>query len=89
MKLSEIPNSDNLDECRSQITEIQRLLEQTMQDTRNLTFKLSPPILYELGLEPAVEWLTERFYEQHNISTVFANKTFNKFGELGGNNFPP
>ena len=71
MKLSEIPNSGNLDECRSQITEVQRLLEQSMQDTRNLTFELSPPILYELGLEPAVEWLTERFFEQHNINISF------------------
>jgi len=70
MKLSAILNPNSLDECKNQITEVQNLLEQSMQNTRNLTFELSPPILYELGLEPAVEWLTERFYVQHNIKML-------------------
>jgi len=32
-----------------------------------LTVELSPPVLYELGLEPALEWLAERFQGQHGI----------------------
>ena len=32
-----------------------------------MTFEISPPILYELGFEPAVEWLIEQFRERHNI----------------------
>jgi signal transduction histidine kinase len=49
------------------IDEIRTLLEETVQDTRTLTFELSPPVLYELGFEPAVEWLIEQFQEQHKI----------------------
>lgn len=71
MKLSEIRNSSSTIEVGKKIDEIYRLIEGTIQDTRTLTFKISSPILYELGLESAVEWLTERFHEQHNIQTNF------------------
>jgi len=47
--------------------EIRQLLEQTICYTRSLGFELSPPILYELGFEAAVEWLAELFQEQYGI----------------------
>jgi PAS domain S-box-containing protein len=50
------------------LDEVRRLLEQTIQYTRSLTFELSPPILYDLGFEAAVEWLAELMQEQHGIS---------------------
>jgi signal transduction histidine kinase len=36
-----------------------------------LTFELSPPILYELGLEVALEWLAEQIQEKHGILANF------------------
>jgi PAS domain S-box-containing protein len=53
------------------IDELRGLVDQTIRDTRSLTFELSPPILYELGLEPALAWLVERFRDQHGIVAVF------------------
>jgi PAS domain S-box-containing protein len=47
--------------------EIQKLIDQAIQYTRSLTFELSPPILYELGFEAAVEWLSERILKKHSI----------------------
>jgi PAS domain S-box-containing protein len=47
--------------------EVRRLIEQTIQYTRSLTFELSPPILYDLGFEAAVEWLAELIQAQHGI----------------------
>lgn len=47
--------------------EIRRLIEQTIQYTRSLTFELSPPILYDLGFEAAVEWLAELIQGQHGM----------------------
>jgi PAS domain S-box-containing protein len=47
--------------------EIRRLIEQSIQYTRSLTFELSPPILYDLGFEPAVEWLAELIQSQHGM----------------------
>ncbi|ODS34803.1 MAG: diguanylate cyclase/phosphodiesterase with PAS/PAC sensor [Candidatus Scalindua rubra] len=53
------------------LDDIYKLLEKTIQDTRSLTFELSPPVLYELGFEPAVEWLIEQIQEQHGIVIDF------------------
>ena len=47
------------------------LIEGAIHDTRSLIFELSPPILYELGLESAVEWLVERLEERQGISGTF------------------
>jgi signal transduction histidine kinase len=49
------------------IDEILSLLDKTIQYTRNLTFEISPPILYELGLEAAIEWLAEQFERKHGF----------------------
>lgn len=51
--------------------EILRLLESTIEDTRSLTFELSPPVLYELGFEPAVEWLTGWLAKKCKIRFIF------------------
>jgi PAS domain S-box-containing protein len=56
---------------RKPLGEIHGLIEQTIRYTRSLTFELSPPILYELGFEAAVEWLTEQIQEKHGISVEF------------------
>jgi glucose-6-phosphate-specific signal transduction histidine kinase len=41
-------------------------------DSHCLTFELSNPILYELGLEAAIEqWLTEHIAEKHGIKCSF------------------
>jgi PAS domain S-box-containing protein len=50
-----------------QIDEIRELVKQTIQDTRSLTFELSPPVLYELGLVAAIDWLAEQFQLKHNL----------------------
>jgi PAS domain S-box-containing protein len=52
-------------------SEIRELIEQAIVDTRSLTFDLSPPVLYELGLVPAVEWLTRKMQQEHGIQTRF------------------
>lgn len=49
------------------VEEVLRLIEQTIAYTRSLTFELSPPILYDLGFEAAVEWLGELLQEQYGL----------------------
>jgi PAS domain S-box-containing protein len=44
---------------RREIEEIVELVDQANQSARSLTFQLSPPILHDLGFEPAVQWLVE------------------------------
>jgi len=47
--------------------EIRRLIEESICYTRSLVFELSPPILYELGFEPAMEWLAEHMQQQYGL----------------------
>jgi signal transduction histidine kinase len=50
-----------------ELDEICRLLDRALQDTRSLTFELSPPVLYELGIEAALESLVERMQQVNEI----------------------
>ena len=50
--------------------EIRRLIEESIRYTRSLVFELSPPILYELGFEPAMEWLAEHMQKQYGLVVV-------------------
>jgi signal transduction histidine kinase len=43
------------------------LLDQTIQSTRTLTFEISPPVLYDLGLEAALQWLCQQFRKKHHL----------------------
>lgn len=53
-----------------ELEEIRRLLDQSIQFTRSLSFELSPPVLYDLGFESAVEWLAEHTEAEHGIRVV-------------------
>ena len=54
------------------LDEVRDMLDHVIQDTRSLTFDLSSPILYELGLEAAVaEWLVEQIQKKHGIASEF------------------
>jgi len=50
------------------LDEVRELLELSIHDARSLIFELSPPVLYELGLGAAVEWLGEQFQTRYGIS---------------------
>jgi PAS domain S-box-containing protein len=50
------------------LTEALRLVQAAVHDTRSLMFDISPPPLYELGLEAAVEWLAEKFGRENSLA---------------------
>jgi signal transduction histidine kinase len=52
---------------RAKLDEVIGLLEQSVADTRTLTFELSPPLLYELGLKDALSWLVEDLERRHQL----------------------
>ena len=49
------------------LDEIVDLVEQADGSARSITFELSPPVLHDLGLEPAVEWLVENIKTRYGI----------------------
>lgn len=46
------------------------IVDETVQDIRTLTFEFSPPILYELGLDAALDWLAEDFLQKYNLTVT-------------------
>ena len=69
--LDRLVTARSVKQVRHKLEEIQSYIMDIIQRTRSMTFEISPPVLYELGLEPAVEWLAERFQEQHGITCEF------------------
>jgi signal transduction histidine kinase len=57
--------------AKSELSAVRRLLECSIQDARSLIFDLSPPVLYELGFEAALEWLAEWIGEQYHVPVDF------------------
>ena len=51
----------------SQLQDIRKQIVKIINETRSLTFDLSPPVLYDLGLVEAVEWLAETIEETHHL----------------------
>jgi signal transduction histidine kinase len=46
---------------------VKDLIEDIIQESRTLIFEISPPVLYELGLGAALEWLADEMMEHHDI----------------------
>ena len=44
---------------RGALQQASELLDQSIQATRSLTVELSPPMLYDVGLAPALQWLAQ------------------------------
>ena len=60
--LQRLPN--HLPEGRAALTEIDGLLQQCLQYARTLMAQLSPSVLQDLGLIPAIHWLAEQMAQQ-------------------------
>jgi len=71
IKLEMLKKSAFLTDTVESLDEILKTIEQVIMDTRSLTFELSPPILYQLGLEAALEWLVEQIKEHDGIMAKF------------------
>ena len=63
-KLLELVTVNGIDK---KVNEIRELIDEAIDQTRSLTFKLGPPLLHELGLGTAVECMLEEFQEEHGI----------------------
>lgn len=55
------------------IVDVRAYLEAALQDIRSLTFEVSPPVLYDLGLEAALDWLVDDLNKKHGTSLEFIN----------------
>jgi signal transduction histidine kinase len=81
MKLGQLadPKADN---DHALIAELQRIIDDTSTATQHIIADLSPPVLYELGLLPAIKWLAARFEKQEEARCeVIASERVAELGE--------
>ncbi len=72
IKLDSLENYESASEQIESIEGMRKTIADLVKITREFTFDLSYPILYELGLETAIdEWLSEEVGGEYGIKTVF------------------
>jgi PAS domain S-box-containing protein len=67
IKLGAIRQETQSPEGVAAVNEIREYISQAIRYTRSLTYELGLPILYDLGLEAALEWLAEQLEQQHGL----------------------
>jgi PAS domain S-box-containing protein len=74
MKLGPLRAVTSDQPVQERVAEVQGLVEEALQQTRSLTYQLSPPVLYQLGLEAALQWLAENMERQYGYRVVFTRQ---------------
>lgn len=69
IKLGELEKMTEVPDAHSLVQEVEERLEEIIWHTRSLTSELGPPVLYQLGLEAALEWLVDYIKEQYGVLT--------------------
>jgi PAS domain S-box-containing protein len=82
MKMSEYLRKQEPAPSLEPLWESKKYIDEALQKTRAMTYELCPPVLYELGLINAMEWLFNSLKENYHFNIRFFKKTnkilFNK-----------
>lgn len=71
LKLAQDTRPAETEQDRTLVKDLERILDEALTYTRSLVAKLSPPVLYHLGLPAALQWLAEQM-EEHQLVTETA-----------------
>jgi len=71
-KIAKLQGNAVFSGLEGELNEISTIIGQAIRYTRDLTVEISPPVLYELGLAAALDWLAEQSGRRHGmkVSTV-------------------
>ena len=72
--LRELKNESSQDKIKSSINQLIAKTENIISESRNLIFELSPPVLKEAGLNPAIEELAENILGANKIQWEFKKR---------------
>ncbi len=73
IKLSSLSRSLPDEKFQEIVGELKAHISRSIEEIRSLTFQLSPPLLYEVGFEAAVEWLCEEFEGKYGFHVEFSD----------------
>jgi PAS domain S-box-containing protein len=67
MELRALMTDDGVSALTDHLENVWMHVDRAYQQTKSVTFELCPPILYDLGLAAAVDWLAEHFEGKHGL----------------------
>ena len=67
MKVDLLQKKPELNIIEDELDFIASHISDALENSRKITFELSPPILYQLGIIEAVNWLLDKLNTKHNI----------------------
>jgi PAS domain S-box-containing protein len=73
IRLEMLKNSRLNKNTAEHINTIYNTVEDIIQQTRDLTIQLSPPVLYHLGFIPSLDWLCDEILKKNNIDYYIEN----------------
>lgn len=68
IKLGVLRDKDLPESLSQSLDQIRDLIKSAISYSRALTYEISPPVLYDIGLEAAIESLAEHFGKDHDIA---------------------
>lgn len=74
LKLDLLCRKSTSDALNEELLKVRELVRQAIEQTRPLTFELSPPTLYELGLQAALKEFAANIKKLHNIEIEFSSE---------------
>ncbi len=74
-KISELNRKVEKSEHKKLISETSDILKDAINETRNITYELSPPVLYEMGLVPAISWKLDEIEKNNKIKTSLTDQS--------------
>lgn len=67
MKINELKKNPELNIINEDLLFIEKHISEVLENSRKITYELSPPVLYQLGLVEALNWLLEDVEATHKI----------------------
>ncbi len=72
MQTSTLLNRQPNEDLESTAKLVYEMLSQTLSASRSLTTELTPPVLNDIGLGPALQWLARNLLEKHGLKVEMA-----------------
>jgi two-component system, chemotaxis family, CheB/CheR fusion protein len=70
IKLDALRSSEKATALHPALNEVAQLLEGVVREMRSLTAQLNPPVLEQLGILPAIEWLSEEMRKTYHLEVM-------------------
>jgi PAS domain S-box-containing protein len=83
MKINELKKKPQLKMIDKDLQFIETHISEALENSRKITYELSPPVLYQLGIVAALNWLLEDVEATHKIECrVSSNINYIKLSEI-------